>query len=122
MNITVRYCGISKRVYWQSLVEASMRKLQHLGDIARARVTIESQQEVKRGFRVVTELEVPGPDFHAEAREHTLPAALLKVVKELERQIRSRKNRRANQWKTNLRLGLSPGRFSCGWAGYSGCR
>lgn len=120
MNITVRYCGISKRVYWQSFVEASMRKLQHLAAIARARVTIESQQDVKRGFRVVTELEVPGPDFHAEAREHTLPAALLKVVKELERQIRSRKNRRANQWKTNLRLGLSPGRLACGWAGPRG--
>ena len=117
MNITIRYCGITKRAYWQSLIETSLRKLQHLATIAKARVTIESRPQVKSGFRVVTELEVPGPDFHAEAREHTLPAALLKVVKDLERQMRSRKSRRANQWKTNVRLGLSPGRFSCGWAG-----
>jgi hypothetical protein len=38
-----------------------------------------------------------------------LQAALLKVARDLEHQIRSRKNRRADRWKTNVRLGLLPG-------------
>jgi ribosome-associated translation inhibitor RaiA len=114
MNIIVKYCGLTKRVTWQELVETSLGKLQNLATIATARVTLEWQHGVKPAFRVLTELEVPGPDIHAEANDHTIPAALVKVVRDLERQIRSRKNRRAGKWKTNVRLGLNPGRTSSG--------
>jgi ribosome-associated translation inhibitor RaiA len=93
---------------WRGLVESQINKLQGLAGIASARVTLERQQEFAPAFRVEAQLEVPGPDFHAEARDHTLPAALLKVVKDLERQIRSRTSRRAGRWKTNLRVGLIP--------------
>jgi ribosome-associated translation inhibitor RaiA len=117
MNIIVRYCGLTKRGIWQQLLETQLRKLQNLAAIATARVTLEWQHGVKRAFRVSTELEVPGPDFHAEASDYTLPAALLKVIKNLEKQIRARKNRRADKYKTNLQLGLSPGRGSAGLAG-----
>ena len=117
MNIIVRYCGLTKRAVWEELVETNLKKLQNLAAIATARVTLEWQRGVKPAFRVLTELEVPGPDFHAEASDHTLPAALVKAVKSLEKQIRSRKNRRAGKWKTNLQLGLSPGRCSSGLAG-----
>ena len=117
MNIIVRYCGLAKRNIWQELVETKLRKLQHLAAIATARVTLEWRHSIRPGFRVMTWLEVPGPDFHAEASDHTLPAALVKVVKSLEKQIRSRKHRRADKQKTNLRLGLNPGRYSSGLAG-----
>ena len=112
MNIIVRYCGLTKRAIWQDLVESRLRKLQDLGAIATARVTLEWQHGAKHAFRVLTQLEVPGPDFHAEATDYTLPAALVKVVRSLEKQIRSRKNRRADRWKTNVRLGLNPVRTS----------
>ena len=117
MNIIVKYCGLTKRALWQELVEANLKKLQNLAAIATARVTLEWQRGVKPAFRVLTELEVPGPDFHAEASDYTLPAALVKVVKSLEKQIRSRKNRRADKWKTNVRLGLNPARTSSGLLG-----
>ena len=117
MNIIVRYCGLTKRAVWQELVETNLKKLQNLATIATARVTLEWQRGVKPAFRVLTELEVPGPDFHAEASDYTLPAALVKVVKGLEKQIRSRKNRRADKWKTNVRLGLNPARTSSGLVG-----
>ncbi len=117
MNIIVRYCGLTKRAVWQELVETNLKKLQNLAAIATARVTLESQHGVKPAFRVLTELEVPGPDFHAEASDYTLAAALVKVVKRLEKQIRSRKNRRADKWKTNVRLGLNPARTSSGLVG-----
>ena len=114
MNIIVRYCGLTKRTIWKELVETKLRKLQNLAAIASARVTLEGPHGVRPAFRVLTQLEVPGPDFHAQASDYTLAAALVKVVKNLERQIRSRKNRRANKWKTNVRLGLNPARTSSG--------
>jgi ribosome-associated translation inhibitor RaiA len=117
MNIIVRYCGLTKRAVWEELVEKNLRKLQNLAAIATAQVILEWQRGVKPAFRVRTQLEVPGPDFHAEASDHTLPAALVKVIKNLEKQIRSRKNRRSGKWKTNVQLGLNPGRSSSGFAG-----
>ena len=117
MNIIVRYCGVTKRAIWQQLVETKLRKLQNLAAITTARITLEWQHGVKPAFRVLTQLEVPGPDFHAEASDHTLPAAVIKVVKSLEKQIRSRKNRQADKWKTNVRLGLNPVRTASGFLG-----
>ena len=117
MKILLRYCGLHARTAWRELVETQLRKLESLAAIASARVTLERQHEAKPAFRVLTLLEVPGPDVHAEARDHTLQAALLKVVKDLERQIRSRRSRRAERWKTNLRLGFIPGQGSMRLAG-----
>lgn len=117
MNIIVRYCGLTQRARWQALVESQLKKLQHLAAIASAKVTLEWQHGVTPAFRVFTHLEVPGPDYHAEASDHTLPAALLKVINNLQQQIRSRQNRRAGKWKTRLQLGLSPGRSSTVLAG-----
>lgn len=112
MNIILRYHGLNARAFWQGLVEAQLKRLQDLVAIASARVTLERLHEVKPAFRVLTQLEVPGPDFHAEASDYTLQAALLKVVKELERQIRARKSRQLVKWKTKLQLGLLPGHSS----------
>jgi ribosome-associated translation inhibitor RaiA len=114
MNIVVRYCGLNKQAPWQQLIETKLKRLQNLAAIVTARVTLEWRHGVKPAFRVLTLLEVPGPDFHAEASDYTLPAALAKVIKNLENQIRVRKHRRAFKWKTNLRLGLNPGRCSSG--------
>jgi len=119
MNIILRSHGLNARAFWQGLVEAQLKRLQALVAIASARVTLEWQHDVKPAFRVLALLEVPGPDFHAEASDYTLQAALLKVVKNLERQIRLRKSRQADKRKTNVRLGLLPGRSSLT---LTGCR
>lgn len=108
----MRYHGLTARAFWQGLVEAQLKKLGSLVAIASARVTLERQHEVKPAFRVLTLLEVPGPDFHAEASDNTLQAALSKVVKDLDRQIRARKNRQVDRWKTKVRFGLLQGRSS----------
>ena len=112
MNIILRYRGLNARAFWQGLVEAQLKRLQSLVAIASARVTLEWQHEVKPAFRVLAWLEVPGPDFHAEASDYTLQAALLKAVKNLERQIRVRKGRQADKLKSKLQLGLLPARSS----------
>jgi ribosomal subunit interface protein len=117
MNIILRYHGLNARAYWQGVVEAQLKRLQSLVAIASAQVTLEWQHEVKPAFRVLALLEVPGPDFHAEASDYTLRAALLKVVNNLERQIRARKSRQADKRKANLQRGLLPGRSSMALAG-----
>ncbi len=110
MKISLRYHGLNAGAAWLGLIESQLAKLQKLAAIAVAQVTLEWRAEVKPSFRVAAQLEVPGPDFHAEATDHTLRAALVKVVKNLERQIRSRNSRRADRWKTNLQLGQAVGR------------
>src|SRR5664279_4690347 len=117
MNIILRYSGLNARAVWEGLVETQLRRLQTLAAIASAKVTLQWQHGVKPAFRVLALLEVPGPDFHAEASDHTLQAALLKAVKNLERQIRVRKNRQADKRKSNLQLGLLPARSSLTPAG-----
>jgi len=118
MKLTLRYHGLNARAFWQGLVEAQLKKLGGLVSIASARVSLERQHEVKPAFRVQTLLEVPGPDFHAEASDYTLQAALLKAVKDLERQIRARKSRQLDKWKTKVQLGLLPGRSALTPAGF----
>ena len=117
MRIAIHYCGLNARAFWQGLVETQLKKLQHLAVIASARVALKRQYEAKPSFQVSALLEVPGPDFHAEASDYTLQGALLKVVKNLERQIRVRKSRQADRRKTNMQLGLLPGRSSLALAG-----
>ena len=117
MNIIVKYCGLAKRAAWQGLIESKLKKLQNLATIATATVTLELRHRVKPAFRVLTHLEVPGPDYPAEASDYTLPAALVKVIRNLEKQIRSRKGKRADRWKTNIEMGFKSGRFASGLSG-----
>ncbi len=117
MNIILRYRGLNARAFWRRLVEAQLKRLQDLAAIASAQVTLESRRESKPAFRVRALLEVPGPDFHAEARDYTLQAALLKVVNTLEWQIRVGKNHQAGKAKAKVRFGLLPWRSSLAWAG-----
>jgi ribosome-associated translation inhibitor RaiA len=110
LNVSLSYRGLNPRKIWRRLVEAQMRKLQDLAAILSARITLEWQRETTPGFRVFVTLEVPGPDFHAEARDYTLQAALLKVIDNLRRQMQSRKNRQLDRRKNSSKVGLLHGR------------
>jgi ribosome-associated translation inhibitor RaiA len=116
MNLKLRYCGLNSCVRWRQLVENQLKRLQGLATIASARVTLGWERDTRPAFLVQAYLEVPGPDYHAEGRDYTLAAALTKVARQLERQIRSRNSSRANRRKTNLQLGFghSPGSLRLG--------
>ncbi len=107
-RILLFYRGLNARAVWQRLVEAQLKRLQNLAAIASARVTFEKQHESAPPFKVKALLEVPGPDFHAEASDHTLPAALQKVIRNLERQIQARRGRLAQRRKNHEQTGLLP--------------
>ncbi len=110
MRLILDIIGVSARLPWRELIGAQLTRLENLASIASAEVRLESKRRSNPVFRVYARLEVPGPDFHAEACDRTWQAALLKVVSNLERQIRSRHTRRADRWKTNLQLGRMLGR------------
>lgn len=78
------------------------RHLRHLNDLIRissAMVRLEHHRDTTPAFCALVHLAVPGPDVHAAARDHTLDAVILKVVRRLEEQIESRKNRRQHRLK-----------------------
>lgn len=118
MKTTLRFRGLNAHPSWQTIVQDELQRIEGLAAIASAQVTLERQREVKPAFRVQAQLEVPGPDFHAEAADHTLPAALRKVVNDLEHQIRSRLARRVERRRSNLQLGISPNRPALAAAGH----
>ena len=118
MKTTLHYRGLNAQATWQTLVEAQLKPLETLAAIASAHVTLERQRDVRPAFRVQALLEVPGPDFHAEAADHTLQAALHKVVQDLDHQIRGRLARRVERRRSNLQLGISPNRSTMAVAGH----
>ena len=105
-SISLLYRGQRPSMLWHSLVEGQIRKLQHLASIASARISLERQRQSKPAFRVSAVLEVPGPDFHAEASDCTLRAALLKVANNLRRQMQSRKDRQLTRRKNKAQPAL----------------
>lgn len=110
VNVSLRYRGLNPRAIWRGLVEVQIRKLQELASIVSASITLERRKQFKPAFRVFATVEVPGPDFHAEASDYTLHAALLKVINNLRRQMQARKNRQLEQRKNSSKLGLLHGR------------
>jgi ribosome-associated translation inhibitor RaiA len=105
-NIRLLYRGLSPRALWQTLIEEHMSKLQHLAQIASARIILQRNRQSKPAFHVSATLEVPGPDFHAAASDYTLRAALLKVAGNLRRQMQSRKARQVARRKSKSAFGL----------------
>src|SRR5262245_61758874 len=102
-NVSLVYRGLNPRGFWQGFVEAQVNKLRGIASIVAARITLERQRQSKPEYRVLAVVEVPGPDFHAEATGYTLTAALLKVSENLRRQMQARKNRLLARRKNKAR-------------------
>ena len=105
-KITLSYRGLRPGMLWDTLVTTQIGRLQQLASILSARITLERRRHSHPAFRVLALLEVAGPDYHAEATDYTLRAALLKVIENLRRQMQSRKNRQVNRRKNKTRLGF----------------
>ena len=65
-------------------------------------VHVYREHETSPPFRVHVHLVTPGPDVFAEARDHTLAAALAKVMKQLAHEIDTRVGKRLARIKSNL--------------------
>ncbi len=103
MKFSIKHTAIAP---WKS-VEARVRK--HLGkleprrQIDEAVVHLARERETSPPYHVRVQLVTPGPDVFAEARDHTLGAALRKVAKSLGRIIDTRAGKQRARSKQNLR-------------------
>jgi ribosome-associated translation inhibitor RaiA len=137
MKTTLRYVSLNAQATWHRQVEEQLKHLHGLTAITAAEVVLEHQREAKPAFRVQVRLEVPGPGahskatrhsregarrihgpaLHAEARDNTLEAALLKATQDLERQVEARQLRRMERGKSKLQLSAFSGRWTQAQAG-----
>lgn len=131
MKTTLRYHTLNAQTGWHRQVEEQIERLHRLVPITAAEVELEHQQQIKPPFHVQIRLEMPGPrpdaqatrhtregalrvhgpDLHAEGRDHTLAAALLKAVKNLEHQVQSIQKRRKACGRSKLQLSAVSGRW-----------
>jgi ribosome-associated translation inhibitor RaiA len=93
LNIRLRRINAPSAAKTTSLLREQLLSLARIRKIDAAHLSLERDPEATT-FRVSAHLETPGPDIRAEGRDHTLHAAALRVLVQLQRHIRSRNARR----------------------------
>lgn len=104
MKIQFHLWGIQPSEPVRHSLQQPLEQLQKLIAISTAAVVLEQRRETTPGIRAFVSLAVPGPDIHAEAWDHTVKAAWLKVIADLRYQIELRKCRPDVRLKGNGHL------------------
>jgi len=91
---------------FSALVETELNALSSQMRIDEARILVEHQQDKSPPFRISAHLVTPGPDVMAEATDHTLRAALTKLIRSLQ-DILSHRSQRRNR-KDRSRVSCRP--------------
>jgi ribosome-associated translation inhibitor RaiA len=104
MNIQFHIRGLNDNSDLRRRLLQLLEPLQSLIAITAVAVVLEHRRDQAPPFRAFVLLAIPGPDIHAEASDHTLEAAWLKVTSDLQKQIERRKNRQATQHKSDRQL------------------
>jgi ribosomal subunit interface protein len=112
MKIQIRILGLTANAGMRSWLELQLERLRNLMPVSTAEVLLERQRDGAPAFHAQVHLAVPGPDIHAEARDHTLQAAWLKVAKKLRQQIVRRKIRQQLRHKGRPKDPLTAARWS----------
>ena len=112
MKIQFHILGLNLNASLRRWLEQPLERLQSLIPVTVAAVVLEHRRDDAPAFRAFVSLAVPGPDIHAEARDHTLEAAWLKVSTALRQQIERRKAGRQLRHKAHCQHPLTSGRWS----------
>lgn len=108
MKLTVQHFDIPSTHVVDKRIEEGILALQSRLRIDEAKVRLEYKAESSPPFHVSVHLVTPGPDLEAGSREHTIRAAIDRVMEQLERQA----IRRALQSKQRVRSGIMGRRAS----------
>jgi len=100
-------------------LEQPLERLESLISVTTAAVVLEHRRDDAPAFRAYGSLAGPGPDIHAETRDHALEAAWLKVTTAVRKQIEQRKARQEARPKSDRQ---SPGAVSRLTRGVAGMR
>ncbi|MFN0069354.1 MAG: HPF/RaiA family ribosome-associated protein [Limisphaerales bacterium] len=117
MNIQFRIRGLNANASLRGWLEKQLERLHSLIPVSAAEVVLEQQRDHAPAFRAQVHLAVPGPDIHADARDHTVQATWLKVFKNLKKQIERRKARQQLRLKSHRQHPLTASRWSGAAAG-----
>ena len=90
MKVVIKHTGIALRKWMNSSVRKQILALSPLRQIDEAQVQIDKDDDASPAFRVHLHLVTPGPDIAAEARDHTLAAAMGKVLRRVTGEIQRR--------------------------------
>ncbi len=102
MKLTVQHHHLRSTNELDSLIEERVFALQTRLQIDEASVRLECRPEASPAFSVRVHLVTPGPDVFAESHDHTIRAAIEKVMAELETKIAGRALKRVQRARSNL--------------------
>lgn len=102
MKLNIRHLNVPRASELQSLIKERLASLEPRLQIDEARVRIECREESSPAFRVQIHLVIPGPDVKADRSDHTITAALDKVMADVEATIAFRDKKRHQQARSNL--------------------
>jgi len=102
MKLTLQHRHHVPSPFFTALIESEMKALQPVLRIDEARVRIEHQADASPPFRISAKLVTPGPDVSAEAADHTLRAALAKLIRRLRGTITHRSGRRTRKLRSQI--------------------
>jgi len=112
MRIQFHIRGLNISSRFRNHLRKPLERLQSRIPITNAAVVLEHTWNAAPAFRAFVLLAVPGPDIHAEAREHTLEAVWLKATASLRKQIEHRKARQLARFKSKREQGIFPAPWS----------
>jgi ribosome-associated translation inhibitor RaiA len=110
MKLTVQHHHLRSSDELDSLIENRILALQPRLQIDEANVRMECHFQESPAFSVRVHLVTPGPDVFAEHRDHTIRAAIEKVMAEVEAKIVSRHHKRRQRVRSNIQ-GPAPRRM-----------
>ena len=101
MKLTVQHHHLRSTDELDSLIENQILALQPRLQIDEANVRLECRFQESPAFSVRIHLVTPGPDVNAESRDHTIHAAVIKVMAALEEKTGSRALKRFRRLRGN---------------------
>lgn len=108
MKLTLQHFDLRSTDALDTLIEERLLALQTRLQIDEASVRLERHWGASPAFRVQVHLVTPGPDVLAEDRDHTLRAAVEKVLAELELKINGRALRRMRRVRGDRQAPAAP--------------
>lgn len=108
MKVHVHIAGIQADDRLRGRLASEVQALNDLIPVASAEVSLACQHLTTPPYQAVVLLGVPGPDIHAAARDHTWPAAWLKVMDRVRAQITRRRERQQSHAKSRRGFHTQP--------------
>jgi ribosome-associated translation inhibitor RaiA len=102
MKLTVEHLELRSTNSVDTLIEERILALEPRLQIDEARVRLERRRELSPPYRVTVHLVTPGPDLLAEAKDHTILAAIDKVMLDIESKLHQRADKRVRKIRSNL--------------------